>query len=107
NDVLAGNRMLVMVASREGEIEQPSSDQLYDVGVVGAVAHMLKVPDGTLRILVQAAQRVHIDHWVREQPYLSAEMSELPDEVGAPANEVEALKRNVQQTFSQIVEEVP
>ncbi len=107
NDVLAGGRMLVMVASRDGSIEQPAPDQLYDVGVVGSVARMLKVPDGSLRILVQAAQRVRIDKWVGEQPYLVAEISELPDAMTAPANEVEALRRNVQQTFTQIVEEVP
>ena len=46
NDVLQGNRMLVMVASRDGAIEQPAPDQLYEVGVVGVVARMLKVPDG-------------------------------------------------------------
>ena len=61
NDVLGGNRMLVMVASRDPEIESPGPEQLYDVGVVGAVARMLKVPDGTLRILVQAGPRVRLD----------------------------------------------
>ena len=63
NDVLAGNRMLVMVASREPELEEPGPPDLYDVGVVGVVARMLKVPDGTLRLLVQGAQRVRIDGW--------------------------------------------
>ena len=60
NDVLAGDRLLVMVASRNAELETPGPDDLYDVGVVGSVARMLKVPDGTLRILVQGAQRVTI-----------------------------------------------
>ncbi len=63
NDVLAGNRMLVMVASRQPELEEPGPDELYDVGVVGVIARMLKVPDGTLRVLVQGAQRVKIDRW--------------------------------------------
>ncbi|MEA2223395.1 MAG: ATP-dependent Lon protease, partial [Solirubrobacteraceae bacterium] len=72
NDVLAGNRMLVMVASREPEIEEPAPDQLYDVGVVGVIARMLKVPDGTLRVLVQGAQRVKIERWDSERPYLVA-----------------------------------
>src|SRR5262249_36910244 len=45
NDVLAGNRMLAMVASREPEAETPGADQLYEVAVVGTVARMLKVPD--------------------------------------------------------------
>ena len=58
NDVLGGDRMLAMVASRDPEIESPGPDQLHDVGVVGTVARMLKVPDGTLRILVQAGPRV-------------------------------------------------
>ena len=49
DDVLGGNRMLVMVASRDPEDEEPGPDDLYDVGVVGVVARMIKVPDGSLR----------------------------------------------------------
>ena len=67
---------------------------------------MLKVPDGTLRMLVQGGQRVRVDAWVRETPYLVAEISELPDVV-EQTPELTALMRNVQQTFSQIVEAVP
>jgi ATP-dependent Lon protease len=106
NDVLAGDRMLVMVASKDPEQEAPGPDALYGVGVVGAIARMMKVPDGTLRILVQGAQRVRIDHWVRETPYIVAEVSELPDVVTESA-ELTALVRNVQQTFSEIVEQLP
>jgi ATP-dependent Lon protease len=106
NDVLVGNRMLVMVASREPELEAPSPDQLYDVGVAGMVARMLKVPDGSLRILVQGGQRVRIDEWVKEEPYLTARVTELPD-VLEEGPELTALMRNVQQTFSRIIEEVP
>ena len=58
NDVLGANRMLVMVASRDPEIEEPGPEDLYDVGVAGVVARMVKVPDGSLRILVQGMQRV-------------------------------------------------
>jgi ATP-dependent Lon protease len=106
NDVLAGDRMLVMVGSREPEAESPSAEQLYDYGVVGTVARMLKVPDGTLRILVQGGQRVHVDAWVAEQPYLVARISDAPDVV-REGPELTALMRNVQQTFSRIIEEVP
>jgi ATP-dependent Lon protease len=107
DDVLRGNRMLVMLASRHPDNEVPGPDDLYDVGVVGAIARMIKVPDGTMRILVQGGQRVHIDSWVRETPYLVAEVSELPDEVPSESAELEALMRNVQQTFSSIVESNP
>lgn len=106
NDVLAGNRMLVMVASREPDEETPGPEQLYHVGVVGSVARMLKVPDGSLRILVQGAQRVRIDKWEQEEPYLAAAITEVPDVV-KESPELVALQRNVLRTFTQIVEEVP
>jgi len=106
NDALAGDRMIVMVASRDPDVEEPGSDQLYGVGVVGVIARMMRVPDGTLRLLVQGAQRVHLDSWVHDTPYLVAEISELPDVV-EESTELTALMRSVQQTFSQIVEAVP
>ncbi len=76
NDVLGGNRMLVMVASRDGEIDNPSPEQLYGVGVVGTVARMIKVPDGTLRILVHGSQRVELGEFVQREPYLVARITE-------------------------------
>src|SRR4029453_4641817 len=86
--------------------ENPGPEHLYRVGVAGAIARMLKVPDGTLRILVQGAQRVHIDRFVQESPYLVAEISELPDVIDETP-ELTPLMRNVQGTFTNIVEEVP
>jgi ATP-dependent Lon protease len=106
NDVLTGERMLAMVASRDPEIEEPGPDDLYDVGVVGVVARMLKVPDGTIRILVQGAQRVRIGEYISEQPYLVARITELPDIV-EPSSGLDALARNVQNTFTEIIEQIP
>ena len=106
NDVLGGNRMLVMVASRDPDLESPGPDDLYNVGVAGVVARMLKVPDGSLRILVQGGQRVRVTGWASEQPYLVARIEEAPDVV-EEGPELTALMRNVQQTFSSIIEEVP
>jgi ATP-dependent Lon protease len=106
NDVLAGNRMLAMVASKDPELETPGPDQLYDVGVAGLIARMMRVPDGSLRVLVQGAQRVRIVRWAAENPYLIASIEEAPDVV-VESIELTALMRNVQQTFTAIVEEVP
>jgi ATP-dependent Lon protease len=106
NDVLGGERMLVMVASRNPELDLPGPEDLYDVGVAGVVARMLKVPDGTLRILVQGTQRVRIKEFVGSEPYLVARIEEEPDVI-EPSAELEALKRNVQTTFAEIIEQVP
>jgi ATP-dependent Lon protease len=106
DEVLSGERMLVMVASRDPELEEPAPDQLYDVGVAGIVARMLKVPDGTIRVLVQATERVRIREYIAEEPYLVARIEPLPDTLDETP-ELEALTRNVQRTFTEIIEQIP
>ena len=106
NDVLGNDRMITMVASRDPELEEPGPDQLYDVGVTGVVARMIKVPDGSLRILVNGGQRVQVGEYTSTEPYLVAKITELPDEI-EPSTELQALHRNVQSTFTQIIEQVP
>jgi ATP-dependent Lon protease len=106
NDVLRGDRSIVLVAGRDPEVETPGPEQLYSVGVLGTVARMIRLPDGSLRVLIQGGQRVRIKRWVKTEPYLVAEVDEAPDIVRESA-ELQALARNVQQTFSSIVEQVP
>jgi ATP-dependent Lon protease len=106
DDALRGDRLLVMVASRDPELEQPGPADLHEVGVVGAIARMIKVPDGTMRVLVQGGQRVRLTGWRQETPYLVAELAEEADVV-RESPELTALTRNVQETFSRIVEAVP
>jgi len=107
NDALGGDRQIAMVASRDPELEAPGPEQLYDVGVAGVVARMLKVPDGTLRILVQATQRIRVAGFAQTEPYLVAQVEELPDISTTETPELLALVRNVQATFTNIVEQVP
>lgn len=113
DDVLAGARRLVMVASRDPEVEAPTPEQVHLVGVVGQVVRMLKVPDGTLRLLVQGTHRVRIVDFEQTEPYLVANVEDAPDIIepdgdeGATSAELTALQRSVQETFSKIVEAVP
>jgi ATP-dependent Lon protease len=106
NDILQGDRSIVLLAGRDPEVEEPGPGELYDVGVLGTIARMVRLPDGTLRVLIQGAQRVRVDSWVQTEPYLVAEVSEAPDKVQESA-ELVALARNVQRTFSSIVGQVP
>src|SRR3954469_21387168 len=77
NDVLSGNRLLAMIASRDPELESPGPSDLYEYGVSGVIARMLKVPDGSLRILVQGAQRIRVVEWVEDRPYPVARVEEV------------------------------
>jgi ATP-dependent Lon protease len=104
--VLSGERMLVMASSKDAEADEPGPDQIHRVGVAGVVARMLKVPDGTIRILVQGTERVRLGDFVAEEPYLVARVEALPDKV-QPSPKLEALTRNVQRTFTEIIEQIP
>jgi ATP-dependent Lon protease len=67
---------------------------------------MIKVPDGTLRILVQGLRRIRLERQIQTDPYLVGEFSELPD-VLEESREVEALTRNVQGLFARVIGLVP
>ena len=106
NDVLRGDRSIVLLAGRDPSVETPTPEQLYDVGVLGTVARMVRLPDETLRVLIQGAQRVRVTGWSQTEPYLVAEVDEAPDVVTLSA-ELTALTRNVQREFTTIVGLVP
>jgi ATP-dependent Lon protease len=102
DDVVAGDRMVTLIATRDASVETPGFDDIYRVGTVAVIHKLIKVPDGTLRILVQGLERVHLDHDVDEDPYLLGEFSALPD-VLEETPEVAALTRNVQGLFARII----
>src|SRR5436305_4035107 len=106
DDVVGGDRLLALVTVRDEEVETPTWDDIYEVGTAAVVHKMIRVPDGTLRILVQGIRRVRIERRVLEDPYLVGEFVELPDRI-EHTQEVEALTRNVQGLFARIIGLVP
>jgi ATP-dependent Lon protease len=106
NDVLRGDRAIVLLAGRDPRVETPTPEQLYETGVLGTVARMVRLPDETLRVLIQGAQRVRVTGWSQTEPYLVAEVEEAPDVVEESA-QLTALMRNVQREFTTIVGQVP
>jgi ATP-dependent Lon protease len=99
-------RLLVLVASRDPEREEPPPEALYDVGTAALVQKMIRVPDGTVRILAQGLQRVRIWRYAQTEPYLEAAIEAIPDQVEQSA-QVEALARNLQGIFIRIIDLVP
>src|SRR5919201_3703163 len=105
-DVVGADRLLALVTVKNPEAEQPGWGDLYDIGTAALVHRMIRVPDGTLRILVQGLKRIRLDRVVRHEPYLVGEFSEVPDEL-EESPELEALTRNVQGLFARLIGEVP
>jgi ATP-dependent Lon protease len=108
DDVVGGDRMLALVTVRtDAEDADPTEwEHLYSIGTAAVVHKMIRVPDGTLRILVQGLRRIRLERQVHEDPYLVGEFVEVPDEL-VESKEVEALTRNVQSLFARIIALVP
>src|SRR3954470_19739826 len=60
DDVLEGERILALVTAKSGAVEQPGWDDLYETGTAAIVHKMIRVPDGTLRVLVQGVGRIRL-----------------------------------------------
>jgi ATP-dependent Lon protease len=103
---VAGNRLLALVASKDGEIEQPGWDDLYEIGTAAVVQKMIRVPDGSLRILVQGIRRIRLIDRIQEDPYLLGRFIEVED-VYEETPQAQALLQNVQTLFARLIGLVP
>jgi ATP-dependent Lon protease len=93
DDATVNKQMIGLVTARNTEIEEPGTDDVYPIGVAATIHRMIKAPDGTIRLLVQGIERIQIEDWTAEVPYLKARVRIRPDEV-EKSLEVEALMRN-------------
>ncbi len=95
---LSGNRMILLVAQREKEQEEPGEADLFGTGTVAVIMRMLKLPDGRIRVLVQGVSRARIVRYTASAPHLQARIERVADEEYDPSSiEKEALMRSVKQ----------
>ena len=102
---LAEQRIIMLVAQRNSQIETPRLPDLHPVGTVAAIMRMLKLPDGRTRLLVQGVTRARIDSILSEEPYLKVKITRL-EESEPPKElppELEALVRSVKQNLEKSV----
>jgi ATP-dependent Lon protease len=109
DDVVSGNRMVGLVASKDPELDTPGADDVQTIGTLATIHRLFRAPDGTIRLLIQGFQRIQIDEFVETEPYLKARVSRLPEEETIVTDdiEVEALIRSVADRFQALAELVP
>ena len=102
DEVMRGSRLVVLVAQKSAEIEQAGPDDIFKIGTVSRIARMIRMPDGTIQIIVQGLERVAIGEFTQEKPYLVAHVTLKPD-IQEEDKETEAIKRNVVGYFQRLV----
>ena len=93
---------VVLVAQKSAANDEPTPEDLYDVGTVASILQMLKLPDGTVKVLVEGVHRARINHVLNVKENYEADVSPIPQEEG-DNNEVEAMRRSLFAQFDQYV----
>ena len=101
-DAMAGSRELLLVAQRDHKVDDPREQDVYRVGTVGAILQLLRLPDGTVKVLVEGKSRARIKSFSTSEPFLSCEI-ELVQEPEDRSVELEALVRTIHATFENYV----
>ena len=98
DEALSRERLILLVAQRDADAEDPAPEGLYDIGTVAMIMRMLKMPDGRVKILVQGVSRATVKEFTRRDPYFEVKIGEVTEQEGtAQGLEAEALVRSVKE----------
>jgi ATP-dependent Lon protease len=106
DDVVAGDRLLGVALQRKPEAENPTSEEMHEIGCAARLLKMLKFPDNTVRVLVEGLWRIRIREYTGTDPYLSAKFDLMKDVVEDTV-ELTAMMRNAQGQFQEIIKLSP
>jgi ATP-dependent Lon protease len=100
----AAGKLIGVFTQREAAVEEPMQEDLFPVGTVTHIHKMFKLPDGSLRLIVQGVERVTLDRVLQTRPYLRAAVTAAPDQLRDEDRlEIDALQRNIKSNFQQVV----
>jgi len=101
-DVMREDKQILLVAQKNATQDDPSSDDIYAVGTVSTVLQLLKLPDGTVKVLVEGSRRARILRYTENQAFFQAQAEAIDERNGEP-QELEALSRSVVAQFEQYI----
>jgi ATP-dependent Lon protease len=108
DDAIAGGKLIGVFTQRDPTHEDPAQTDLYAVGTLTHIHKMFKLPDGSLRLIVQGLGRIRLTRLTASRPYLRAEVAEATEALrDTDALEVDALQRNVRANFEKVVQLSP
>ncbi len=97
------NKQILLVAQQEASIDDPSFEDLYQIGTLANILQLLKLPDGTVKVLVEGCERCAIKQYQNTATYFSAAIEIIPDYLNINASELDVLQRTAINSFDQYV----
>lgn len=99
---MSSNKEIVLAAQKNPDVDEPGTEDLYDIGTVANILQLLKLPDGTVKVLVEGDYRAEINSITAEEEYFQAEIVALPEEK-VPAEEAEVMLRSAVSQFEKYI----
>ncbi|MCP4768505.1 MAG: endopeptidase La [Gammaproteobacteria bacterium] len=100
---MADNKKILLLAQKNAEVDDPGQEDLYQIGTLSTILQMLKLPDGTIKVLVEGGDRVTVDSLLETNEYYSAAIKMLEKSALVDDREAEVLLRSVLNLFDQYV----
>jgi ATP-dependent Lon protease len=102
DQAMAGNREILLVAQTQPDIDEPGAKDIYEIGTLATILQLLKLPDGTVKVLVEGIRRARLRNVLVADSF-TAEAEELPEGSEQDRREMEVLTRSVMSRFEQYV----
>src|SRR5215831_7511157 len=102
-DVMKDDKQILLVTQKNAAQDDPTTSDIFMVGTVGTVLQLLKLPDGTVKVLVEGGQRARIQRFAENENFFQAYAEGLGDGGGSQQQETEALARTVVAQFEQYI----
>jgi len=104
DDAIGGGKLIAVFTQRDATVEEPGQEDLYPIGTATHIHKMFKLPDGSLRLIVQGLARLRMEQVVSVKPYLRATVVAAVEEIRDEDKlEIDALQRNIKTNFQQVV----
>ena len=104
DEAISAGKLIGVFTQRDASVEEPQQGDLYRVGTASRIHKMFKLPDGSLRLIVQGLARLTLDEVTAARPYLRARVTTAPEALDeADRLEIDALLRNIKTNFQQVV----
>jgi len=103
DEAMLDKREIFLAMQKEAQTDEPKSDDIYQVGTIAEIKQLLKLPGGTIRVLVEGLHRARIKKYLSFDPFIKVELIKEVDKIETDDREVEALMRNLVNQFEQYV----
>jgi len=101
------DRMIAVLSQKDSKVEDPSSEDLYEIGTVARIIKLLKMPDGTATAILQGRKRFALGKIIRHEPYLQGEISVIEESAAEDGLEFDALVASIKDRAKEIIELSP